>query len=137
MDALAASREARPMGESIPAEIVAELSLSDRGAYFEQRLFVLSPLNTFWTALLIFVVLIGSFAVAATLSGIPLVDVDAHGIGVSVSARFALIFSLLITTVLGMQRFSPETSVKSSASSSATPPCATRRRSRRRKSGIA
>jgi len=94
------------MHESIPADLAAQLKSNDRGAYLEQRLFVLSPLNTFWTSLLIFAVLVGSFAVAATLSGIALVTIDAHGIGASNSLRFALLFSLLITTVLGMQRFS-------------------------------
>jgi hypothetical protein len=94
------------MRESIPTELAAELKRNDRGAYLEQRLFVLSPFNTFWTSLLIFAVLVGSFAAAATLSGIALVTADAHGIGVSNSMRFALLFSLLITTVLGMQRFS-------------------------------
>ncbi len=94
------------MVESIPTDIAAELKRSDRGAYFEQRLFVLSPFNTFWTTLLIFAVLIGSFAVSATLSGISLIAIDAHGIGLAASTRFAVLFSLLITTVLGMQRFS-------------------------------
>jgi hypothetical protein len=96
------------MGESIPADIIAELKRADRSAYLEQRMYVLSPFNTFWTSLLIFAVLVGSFAATATLSGIPLVTVDAHGTSLSGSMRFALIFSLLITTVLGMQRFSRE-----------------------------
>jgi hypothetical protein len=94
------------MGESIPADIASELKRADRGAYLEQRLFVLSPFNTFWTTLLIFAVLMGSFAVAATLSGVDVLVIDAHGIGISRTARFALLFSLLITTVLGMQRYS-------------------------------
>ena len=94
------------MVESIPADIAVELGRADRGAYFEQRLFVLSPLNTFWTTFLIFAVLIGSFSVAATLSGISLFVVDAHGFRLAPSTRFAVLFSLLITTVLGMQRFS-------------------------------
>lgn len=94
------------MGESIPADIAAELEGSDRNAYLEQRLFVLSPFNNFWTTLLIFAVLMGSFAVAATLSGVDVIVIDAHGVGISRTARFAVLFSLLITTVLGMQRFS-------------------------------
>ncbi|MEI9930638.1 MAG: hypothetical protein WDM89_08830 [Rhizomicrobium sp.] len=94
------------MVESIPADIAAELKRSDRGAYLEQRLFVFSPVNTFWTSLLIFTVLIGSFAVTAMLSGIQLFVSDAHQVRLSATARFAVTFSLLITTVLGMQRFS-------------------------------
>lgn len=90
------------MDESIPVDIAAALERSDRGAYLEQRLFVLSPFNTFWTTLLIFVVLMGSFAAAAAISGVPL----SAGDGPSRTTRFALTFSLLITTVLGMQRFS-------------------------------
>jgi hypothetical protein len=44
--------------------------------------------------------------VAATLSSISLFVVDAHGIHLAPSTRFAALFSFLITTVLGMQRFS-------------------------------
>jgi hypothetical protein len=92
------------MHESLPADVAAQLERSDRKAYLEQRLFVLSPFNTFWTTLIIFIVLLGSFAVAAAMTGVPLIAAD--GFGPSRTARFALIFSLLITTVLGMQRFS-------------------------------
>ncbi len=94
------------MGESIPADLAAELKRNDRSAYLEQRLFVLSPFNTFWTSVLIFAFLIGSFAAIAALSGIALITVDAHGARLVGATRFALLFSLLITTVLGMQRFS-------------------------------
>jgi len=93
------------MGESIPLDISAALAHADRGAYLEQRLFVLSPVNTFWTTLLIFIVLVGSYAAAATLSHVDLIADYGHGVGLSHSARFALLFSLLITTVLGVQRF--------------------------------
>jgi hypothetical protein len=77
------------------------MARNDRKAYLEQRLFVFSPLNTFWTAVAIFVLLFGAYAVAAYLSGAPLLV--PHGIGNGM--RFALLFSLLIATVLGIQRF--------------------------------
>jgi hypothetical protein len=93
------------MDESIPLDLITELRRADRGAYLEQRLFVLSPFNTFWTTLIIFAVLVGSFIVAALLSGISPFAIDAHGIHLAASTRFAAQFSLLITTVLGMQRF--------------------------------
>jgi hypothetical protein len=93
------------MGESIPAEIAADIARDDRGAYAEQRLFVLSPFNTFWTTLLIFAVLMASYATAAVLSGVRLTADDGGGMGPSHSARLAILFSLLIATVLGIQRY--------------------------------
>jgi hypothetical protein len=89
------------MSDSVPFDVLQEMAHNDRKAYLEQRLFVFSPLNTFWTAVAIFVLLFGAYAVAAYLSGAPLIV--PHGIGNGM--RFALLFSLLIATVLGIQRF--------------------------------
>lgn len=96
------------MGESVSADIAARLAREDRKAYAEQRLFVLSPLNTLWTAVVIFLVLLGSYAAAADFSATPMLVHDGTRVALSTGARFALIFSLLIATVLGMQRFSRE-----------------------------
>jgi len=90
------------MSDSVPFDVVQEMARTDRKAYLEQRLFVFSPLNTFWTTVAIFMLLFGAYVVAAYLSGAPLLV--PHGIGNGL--RFALLFSLLIATVLGMQRFS-------------------------------
>jgi len=90
------------MSDSVPFDVVQEMARTDRKAYLEQRLFVFSPLNTFWTTIAIFVLLFGAYVVSAYLSGAPLLV--PHGIGNGL--RFALLFSLLIATVLGMQRFS-------------------------------
>jgi len=96
------------MGESIPAEISANLAREDRKAYAEQRIFVLSPFNTFWTAIAAFLVLAGSYALAAYCSGTPLIVHQGARLAIATGTRFALIFSLLIATVLGMQRFARE-----------------------------
>lgn len=93
------------MGESIPADIAAELAREDRKAYAEQRFYVLSPLTMFGTTLLVFVLLLGGYAAAAVFSGAPLVADYGGGAGPSHSARFAILFSLLITTALGVQRY--------------------------------
>jgi len=90
------------MSDSVPFDVVQEMASKDRRAYLEQRLFVFSPLNTFWTTIAIFSLLFGAYAMAAYLSGAPLIA--PHGIGNGM--RFALVFSLLIATVLGIQRFS-------------------------------
>jgi len=89
------------MSDSVPFDVVQEMARTDRRAYLEQRLFVFSPLNAFWTTVAIFVLLLGAYIVAADLSGAPLLV--PHGIGNGL--RFALLFSLLIATVLGIQRF--------------------------------
>jgi len=89
------------MSDSTPFDVVQEMAHNDRRAYLEQRLFVYSPINTLWTAVAIFVLLFGAYVVAAYFSGAPLLV--PHGIGNGV--RFALLFSLLIATVLGIQRF--------------------------------
>ena len=91
------------MSESVPLDVTQEMARADRKAYLEQRLFVFSPLNTFWTALIIFLLLFGSYAAAAVFSGVALTT--GHGIAIGNGTRFALLFSLLIATVLGIQRF--------------------------------
>ncbi len=57
------------MEDAASADFLRDMARSDRTAYFEQRLFVWSPLGTFWTALVIFLILIGTYLAAALVSG--------------------------------------------------------------------
>jgi hypothetical protein len=93
------------MSESVPIDVAQAMAREDRKAYLEQRLFVFSPFSTFWTTLLIFAVLFGLYAIAAASSGVAIVARYGHIFGPSNSGRFALLFSLLIATVLGIQRY--------------------------------
>jgi len=81
------------------------LAASDRHAYLEQRLFVYSPVGTLATAVLIFVVLAGSFALAWEISGKPFLTVTDSQIHIGTLIRLALWFCVILTTVLGMQRY--------------------------------
>ncbi len=91
--------------DCIPADIRRELTQSDRKAYLEQRLFVWSPLGTFGTALCVFIILGGSYTAAALLSGGALIVRSGHEWVLFHPARSALLLSLLIATVLGIQRY--------------------------------
>lgn len=76
---------------------------SPSSALFEQRLFELSPVGTLATAILIFLVLIGSFELCAALAHYALKDqlsFDPHEGGWP-----ATILSLLLAVSLGMQRY--------------------------------
>ncbi len=94
------------MSDVLPDKLSRALRLSDRGAYAEQRLFVLSPFGTFATALLVFVLLAGLLALAFSLSGVsPLVTAGGKT-AIRSEALLGLWFCLMNATVLGMQRFS-------------------------------
>ena len=93
------------MSEVLPADLARNLAESDRRAYFEQRIFVFSPLGTVPTTLLAFVLLAGSFLICWQISGKPFVS-DANGrIAIGTVFWLGMWFSLLLTIVLGMQRY--------------------------------
>jgi uncharacterized membrane-anchored protein YitT (DUF2179 family) len=94
------------MSDVLPDEPPRAFRDSDRNAYFEQRLFVLSPFGLLPTITLIFVLLITSLAAALAGAGIPLLT-EAHGKAVIAPiALLGLYFCLLNTVVLAMQRYS-------------------------------
>ncbi len=93
------------MSEAAPEDIAHALAASDRHAYVEQRIFVYSPFGTLATALLIFAVLAGSFAVAWEISGRPFLIATDTRVYVGTLIRLALWFCLILSTVLGMQRY--------------------------------
>jgi hypothetical protein len=94
------------MSEVIPATLDEAVELSDRHAYFEQRIFMASPLGTFGTSLAIFLLFAGTYALLTLALHDPLIAGDAHG-GVFIpdGTRAALILSLLIAVALGIQRY--------------------------------
>lgn len=93
------------MSDPVPEDIARALAVSDRQAYLEQRLFVLSPFGTLATALIIFIVFAGTFAIAWQASGRPFVAMVNGRIVVGTIFWLGLWFSLMISLVLGMQRY--------------------------------
>jgi hypothetical protein len=87
------------MAESL--SIDDEFRRSDRSAYLEQLIFVLSPLGTGATAVLIFALFFGSYLGLTWWSGTAI----ANGYALISSARLALILSVMITVILWIQRF--------------------------------
>jgi hypothetical protein len=72
---------------------------------FEQRLFLKSPLGTFATATTLFVVLAGSYALLAMLSHTVMFDYTSRDRRLTSGAFPAFVLSLLVATILGMQRY--------------------------------
>ncbi|HEX4303619.1 MAG TPA: hypothetical protein VHZ78_12560 [Rhizomicrobium sp.] len=81
-----------------------EYRAADSRAYFEQRLFVLSPFGTFTTALIIFVVLFGLFVIAAEIHHVKLISETPQGLGVESLPRVAFTLALMLCAVLFIQR---------------------------------
>ncbi len=77
-----------------------------RSSYFEQRLFELSPFGVWLTAGLIYLALVGAFAVAALGNGRPWIVQSAAGVMLDDRARIALVLAFIITAVLALQRYS-------------------------------
>jgi len=77
----------------------------DRRAYFEQRLFALSPLNMWLTSALIYLALIGAYAAANALDGGAWLQRVGSGYALDERARIALILSLVVCVALAMQRY--------------------------------
>ncbi|MBV9992673.1 MAG: hypothetical protein JOZ72_15445 [Alphaproteobacteria bacterium] len=84
------------MAESLPFDVPEELKRSDRGAYLEQRVFVVSPFGTQATAVLIFAALFGSYLALAGANGVALFQP---------LTRLALILSVMMTVIVWVQRF--------------------------------
>ncbi len=87
------------------ADLTAEWSRSDRRAYFEQRLFVLSPLGDFWTAFLIFVAIGGVFIAIAGIENLALFAVTAKGIVIAGPADTAFALAATLCVSLYIQRY--------------------------------
>ena len=93
------------MSDAAHAELTAEWSRSDRQAYFEQRLFVLSPLGDFWTTLLIFVLIGGAFIAIAGIENLALFTFTAKGIVIAGPADTAFALAVTLCVSLYIQRY--------------------------------
>lgn len=83
------------------SDFAAMFAETDRRAYLEQRLYVLSPLGTFATTVAIFAVLTGTFLLAAMSEHVVLLAGNGH---VASPARMAFTLALLLCTALYLQR---------------------------------
>lgn len=92
------------MSEAASESLAEILAQSDRRAYAEQQLFMLSPFGTFWTAAAVFLVLVGTYFLLATATHDAAV-VPGQGGSLPPPTRVALVLSLLIATALGIQRY--------------------------------
>lgn len=92
------------MGDLTLEQVHADLSKSDRSAYLEQRIFVLSPFGTFMTAVLLFVTAAGSLLLIASAEDLSFLIETPDGTTLDPLVRVGLVLSLMIATVLGMQR---------------------------------
>lgn len=83
---------------------MADLAASDRRAYFEQRIFVLSPLGDFWTAFLFFAMLAGSFVAIAQAEHVLLFTRTSGGVSFVEPVRTAFALSVTLSAALFIQR---------------------------------
>jgi hypothetical protein len=78
---------------------------SDRRAYFEQRIFVASPFDTFATAAILFVAIFVLFLAAASHDGIVLFTRAAKGVHIESMLRMAFTLDLMMCAALFIQRY--------------------------------
>jgi hypothetical protein len=76
----------------------------DHPVLLEQWLFMVSPLGTLSTTLLLYAALMGSFAVAAAADGVAVFSRTAQGLAFASNLWPALVLSLLMCVALGLQR---------------------------------
>src|ERR1700761_2998172 len=93
------------MSEAPASELANIWASADRTAYFEQRLFIRSPLNDFWTAFVIFLLLCGTFVAIAGIEAMPLFTRVANGIVVAEPVRTAFALAVTLGASLYIQRY--------------------------------
>ncbi len=103
LDIASDARKSSSMSDLPTAED--EYRAADRRAYFEQRLFVLSPFSAFVTTLILFTVLFGTFLIAAEAEHVRLYSESPHGLIVESGLRMAFTLSLMLCGVLFVQRY--------------------------------
>jgi hypothetical protein len=77
----------------------------DKRGYLEQRLFAYSPLNLWLTAAVVYLVLVGAYALAALADGATWIHRVGGGYALDGRARVAMILALVICVALAMQRY--------------------------------
>jgi hypothetical protein len=93
------------MSDALPPLAEDEYRVADRRAYFEQRIFVLSPFSAFVTTLILFTVLFGTFLIAAEAEHLHLFSDTPHGLVIDPGLRMAFTLSLMLCAVLFVQRY--------------------------------
>jgi hypothetical protein len=86
-------------------DALAHLKRSDRSAYLEQRIFVLSPFGVWTTAAILFAALLGLYVAAALISGVPLFTTGDGSPALDHSARIAFAMAAMMTVILSVQRY--------------------------------
>ena len=94
------------MSELASPSLSALLAETDKSASAEQQLFIHSPFGTFWTSVIVFVLLCASFALIASAAHEDWLAPGPGGTLLPPVTRNALILALLIATALGVQRYS-------------------------------
>lgn len=87
----------------------------DRWAYVEQGLYDRSPFNLWITTLILFALLLGSYAAAAWLDHVPWIVRERSGASLDHRAWVALSLTLIVCSALGLQRYSRLTEEKDAA----------------------
>lgn len=92
------------MSDAVTAEMLADIAKSDRGAYCEQKLFVLSPLGDVATALLCFLIPLAIFGIIVWSERAGMLAAAASG-NVAQPLRTAFALSATFATALYIQRY--------------------------------
>lgn len=79
---------------------------AERWSYAEQRLYDRSPFNLWITTAIVLAALIGAFAVAASIDGVPWIVRDKTGPAFEHRAWLAICLTLIVCSSLGLQRYS-------------------------------
>src|SRR3569832_2568733 len=95
--------KARGMSDVLPPEVLERYRATDRVAYWEQRVFVLSPFSTAATAVLIWAIFASLYLLAASIDGDNLLDKTGE-LSLSHTSWLALVLSILLTTFLAVLR---------------------------------
>jgi len=86
--------------------VAAPIAKTPAGApYLEQRIFLHSPLGTLGTTAAIFILLYGTWLLAAELEGLTPIRWTGHSLAFANGAWSAFVLSLLICAAMGMQRY--------------------------------
>jgi hypothetical protein len=93
------------MSDALSADMLADIAQSDRGAYFEQRLFVLSPLGDLATAALFFLVPLAIFVSIVWSENAGMIAAAVNGGNVAQPLRTAFALSATLATALYIQRY--------------------------------
>ncbi len=90
---------------STPLPLMRTLAQADRQSYVEQLIFARSPLNLWLTAVVLYAVLITTYAAAAAATSVPWIVRTSGAAALDPRPRLALTMALMICAVLAVQRY--------------------------------